>query len=132
MIIDLSPSIRTARITSVLTGIDADSGSAKLKLYSGTKPTAGDAITDQILVGTFIFTDPAGTVTNQTLTLTVAGDILAVATDTITWARITTSADVWCIDLDVTDNLGTGAIKIDNTAVTTGGTIKLLSATLSD
>jgi hypothetical protein len=66
------------------------------------------------------------------LTLTASADVLVVAEGVITWCRITDSADTFCIDMDVTTESGDGACKIDNTQVYIGGTIKVISAALSD
>lgn len=84
-----------------------------------------------MLLATSTFTDPCGTISNCVLTLTVANDVLVVAEGIITWCRITDSADNFCIDMDVTNNAGNGAVKIDATQVYVGGTIKVLSAALS-
>lgn len=85
-----------------------------------------------MLVATALFTDPCGTIANVVLTLTIAADVLAVAEGFITWCRITDSADIFCIDLDVSDNNGSGAVKIDNQQVYIGGTVRVLAASLSD
>ena len=84
------------------------------------------------MVGTVLFTDPCGTIDNIVLTLTTAGDIMASAEGIITWTRITDSEDTYCLDLDVSNNEGDGAVKIDNLQVYVGGTIRVLSAALSD
>lgn len=109
-------------------GRDQESGSS----IRGTKPSPGAAITDQVLLATTTFTDPCGTIANQVLTLTASGDVLAVAEGIITWCRMTDSADTFCVDMDVTINEGNGAVKIDSTQVYSGGTIRILSAALSD
>ena len=57
---------------------------------------------------------------------------MASAEGIITWTRITDSANTYCLDLDVSNNEGDGAVKIDNPQVYVGGTIRVLSASLSD
>lgn len=98
----------------------------------GTKPAIGASITDQTLIATTLFADPCGSISSQTLTFTTPADVLAVSAGVVTWCRITDSDDTFCLDMDVSDNLGNGAVKIDNTEVFIGGTIKILSAAIAD
>lgn len=83
-------------------------------------------------MATVLFTDPCGTIANSVLTLTVAADVLAIAEGFITWCRITDSDDTFCADMDVSNNEGNGAVKIDNQQVYIGGTVKVLAASLAD
>ncbi len=132
MIFDLSLTVRTARAQVIANALDGGSGKAKWRFYTGPKPVAGAAITTETLLATVLLTDPCGSVTDGALTLTSDGDVLAVADVVIAWSRFTDSADTYVMDADVTNTAGSGAIKIDNTQVYTGGTIRVVSATFTE
>ncbi|MFZ4792413.1 MAG: hypothetical protein ACOYMW_16260 [Candidatus Competibacteraceae bacterium] len=132
MIFDLSLTVRTARAQVIANALDGGSGKAKWLFYTGPKPVAGAAITTETLLATVLLTDPCGSVTDGALTLTSDGDVLAVADGVIAWSRFTDSADTYVMDADVTNTAGSGAIKIDNTQVYTGGTIRVVSATFTE
>lgn len=134
MLIDFSLTIRNNRLTQILNGIDAGGDQGKIKYYTGTKPAVGGAITDQILVGTSLFAYPCGSVANAVLTFSFAnnGETQAVATGDITWARLTTSADVFVADVDVSNNAGTGVIKMDSTQIYNGGTLRVNSGVINE
>ncbi len=128
----LSLAVRNARAQVIADALDGGTGPAKWLFYTGPQPAAGAAITTQTLLATVLLTDPCGTVSNGTLTLSSAGDVLAVASGVIAWARLTDSADTIVMDADVSALGGGGAITIDNTQVYTGGTVRILSAALTE
>lgn len=104
----------------------------KLKLYDGTKPSPGAAITTQVLLAEILFNDPCGTVSDGVLTLTFEGETQALATSDVTWCRITDSDNVFVIDADVTDTSGSGAVKIDSIHLYEGGLVRVSTATISE
>lgn len=129
---DFSLAVRTARAQVIANALDGGTGKAKWLFYTGPKPAAGATITSETLLATVRLTDPCGTAADGALTLTSDGDVLAVADGIIAWARFTDSADTYVMDADVTNTAGTGAIKIDNTQVYTGGTVRIVSATFTE
>jgi hypothetical protein len=107
----MSTTLRNARATSIATTAGA---SAKLKFMSGTQPAAGGAETTLLATLTFgalITTGGAG-VANGALPLgTVSQSNATHVSGTPTWARLTTSADVWVCDFTIpTDLTFTGTI----------------------
>jgi len=131
--IALADSIRTIRATALLTALDAGSGPAIMEFYTATQPAKGVAITDQTLLGSVTFSDPAGVIANCVLTMSpIADDILADNDGIITWARILDGDGVFVADLTVTNNAGAGPIKMASTQVYAGGIIRVTAAVLTE
>lgn len=130
--ITLASAIKTARLQAVLNAIDAGSGAAELRLYTAPQPSGGVAITTQTLLIALPLADPAGSISGAALTLTPMLDTLCVASGDLAWARLVDSAGVWCADFDITLAGGGGAITVDRLDVYTGGTIRTLSASLTE
>ncbi len=128
----LSLAVRNARAQVIADAIDGGSGPGEWRFYTAPQPAAGGALTTQTLLATVLLTDPCGTVSDGVLTLSSAGDVLAVAKGIIAWARLTDSAGTFVVDADVSALGGGGAITIDNTQVYTGGTVRILSAALTE
>ena len=104
-----------------------------LKLYSGTRPaTPNTAITSQVLLATFTFSDPAGTVTNGGWTAgTIAAAMVAVS-GTATWARIYDSTGTVIADCDV-GATGSGAmIELSAVNLVQGAYVSVVSFTLTE
>jgi len=101
--------------------------SAKLIIYSGTQPsgggTAGTILAELVCDGTAF----AGAASGGVLTLNgVTADSAANATGTASWFRITTSADGWVMDGDVsTQAAGTGDLQLDDTSIVLNGNVAL-------
>ncbi len=127
-----SAAVRNARAQVIADAIDGGSGPGEWRFYTAPQPAAGGALTTQTLLATVLLTEPCGTVSEGVLTLTSAGDVLAVATGIIAWARFTDSAGTLVLDADV-GTLGSGAaVTIDNPQVYAGGTVRIVSATLTE
>lgn len=129
MTVVVNNSLANGFAADVLAALDAGSGPAVIKFYTGTKPAGPDtAITSQTLLGTLTCSDPAGTVSGRTLTFSaIAADTSADADGTCTWARILDSAGVAVADVSVGLS-GSGADMIANTVTfLTGGQISITS-----
>jgi len=127
-----SPAVRNARAQVIANALDAGSGPAQWQFYTGPQPAAGGALTTQTLLATVLLTDPCGTVTDGVLTLTSAGDVLAVASGIIAWARFTDSAGTVVLDADVGTPGSGAAVTIDHPQVYAGGTVRIVSAALTE
>lgn len=134
MPINFAMTVRNNRLTQILNAIDAGGDKGKLNYYTATQPAVGGAITTQTLVGTSRFAYPCGSVANAALTFSFDnnGETQAVASGLITWARITSSTDTFVADVDVTDNNGTGVIKIDSPQLYAGGTVRVTSGVINE
>ncbi len=131
MTLGILVSLRNAFLNAIRDAIDAGAGAGRIKIYSGTRPATGGAITTQVLLGTVLCSDPcapnaaAGVLTFNSFT----DDEDADNSGTATWARITDSDDNFVTDADV----GTSGadINLNSTNITQGGIIRITSGTLT-
>ncbi len=122
--------LRSSRATAILTAIDAGGAAGSLKLYNGTRPATGGAVTT--LVGTLTFSYPSGTVTNGVYTLAAVTPTTSALNDTSVWGRIVTSAGVFVMDVSVSTIGGTGEVQLANNVFAIGGAINLVSAAFTE
>jgi hypothetical protein len=130
----LSDAAANAGVDAIVDLIDAGSGAGYIEFYTASKPAGpGTAITDQTLLGTLTFSDPAfGAASSGTATASsITSDSSADATGTAAWARIYDSDDTAIMDVDVTETSGGGAITLNTTSIVAGGEIAITSATFS-
>lgn len=122
-------STRNAMAQVIVDALDAGSGPSLLKFYTGAMPASPEtAITDQVLLGTLTCSDPSASVTDGTITFAaITQDDAADAGGTVTWARHCDSTGAAVIDHDVTNEAGTGAIKLNTVTVVQGGPIRMNS-----
>lgn len=128
-VITLSNTAANNVLTAINDLLNAGSGAATIKLYTGTKPVGPDtAVTTQTLLGTLTCADPAGSVASRTLTFgSITQDSAADATGTATWARLADSAGVATADIDVTATGGGGFMQLNTTSIVIGGPILISS-----
>jgi hypothetical protein len=99
----VSDAIANAWAIDLLARINAGAGPGYLEFYTAAQPAGPDtAITSQTLLGTTVFSDPAGTVTGRVLTFDlITNDADADATGTVTWARAYDSTGLAVADFTV-------------------------------
>lgn len=133
MAMGFNATLRTARAQKIIDAIDAGTGPGTLKFYTGTRPATGEAITTETLLGTCIFSDPCGTISNGVLTFSaVTQDAAADASGVCSWARVQDSAGVFVMDLAV-GGTGSGAdIILNTTSIVVGGPISVTSAVITE
>ena len=126
MAVNYATSLKTTRMTAVVTAIDGGAGAGVLEI--GT--TAFASTLAQITLN-----DPCGTVSGAVLTLDVdpvPSDSSANATGTAAVARIKDSNGTVIVDgLTVTASGGGGDIIIGSTAITSGQAVSLTSGTIT-
>jgi hypothetical protein len=132
-IIRFLTAVKSAVLAPVITAIDAGSGAGTIKVYSGTIPaTPATAITTQVLLGTLTFSDPCGSESGGTITMSaITQDSSADATGTASWARIQDSAGVVVCDIDVTTTGGGGTMQLNTTNIVIGGPILVTAFTIT-
>lgn len=123
---------RNARATAIRDLIDAGSGPGTLKIYAGTVPATGAAITTQTLLGTCTFSDPCGTVTNGVLTFSAITGGTAVATGTATFARALDSTGTFVADLDAGVTGSGSAIELSTVGIVIGAVLSVTSGTITE
>lgn len=133
MAIGYATALRTTRITAVLTAIDYATGAGTLKIYSGTRPATGAAVTTQTLLATLTFSSTSGTVSNGVLTFSaITKDSSADADGTATWARIQDGDAAFVADLDVGATGSGKDIILNNVNIVAGGEVSISSASITE
>ena len=120
-------------LDTLKTAIDAGAGAGTIKVYNGTQPTsANDAITTQTLLATLTFSDPCGTTSSGTLTMSsITQDSAADATGTATWARIADSTGATVFDVDVTVTGAGGTLQFNTTNFVINGPVLISAFTVT-
>ena len=132
MSVYLSTTARNAALDSVLALLNGGASGGLLRVYSGTRPGNADVgVTDQVLLATLTFSDPAFTSADGGIATanTIAEDAAADATGTATWGRMIDSAGAVVMDVSV----GTfGTTVILNTAnIVAGAVVRIVSASFT-
>lgn len=132
-VIKLAVAVRQDMAQAIIDKIDAGAGAATLKFYTATQPAGPDtAISSQTLLGTLTCSDPSATKSAGVITFeAITQDSAADATDTATWARLADSTGAAVADFDVTNEAGSGAIKLNTTSIVSGGPILMNSLTIT-
>jgi len=132
-VIKLTTAVRNAMGDAILAALDAGSGPATLEVYTGTQPAGpATAITDQVLLGTLTFSDPAGSTSGGVITFgAITQDTAADATGTAAWVRLRDSTGAAVMDGDATVSAGTGFFKLNTLSIVAGGPIQATSGTLT-
>ena len=132
MTIGLKDDIRNDRLDLITQYIDAGAGPGTIKVYDGTRPAKGAAITTETLLVTGTFSDPsAPAATGGVLTFNAITGGNAVADGTATWARVEDSDGTFIMDMSV-GLVGSGAdLILNTTALVTGGPVAFTAATIT-
>lgn len=126
MAIGYITTLRTTRITALLTGIGT---SGFLDIYDGTKPaTVGGTATTRLAHIPLQAT--AGTVTSGVLTFNTPMTVAAAASGTATWARLTNSGGT--AQADMTVGLSGADINFDSVSFVSAGTVTVSSLTITE
>lgn len=118
-----------AALAATLTRLNAGATGATLDLYATAQPASG-ADPGGTPLATFTLPKPAGVIDAGVLTLGAVPDALVAATGIALWARVKVGV-VHEMDCDVSDVAGTGTVKLSNTQLYAGGTVRLSSGVLS-
>jgi hypothetical protein len=129
MTLALSPSLKTARLTALLDVIETGNGAAQLTFYGGAQPEPGG--TPVIGIAQSWLNYPCGTIQDNVLTLALPDTIVASASGTITWARLTNMNGDWVIDMSVSDSPGADLV-MSPVDVIVGGLINFITKTISE
>lgn len=133
MILRLSPALRSAIAAAWIAQLDAGAGPAIIEFYTGSIPAnLSDALTTQVKLGTLTCSDPTATEAAGVITFgAITQDSAADASGTAAWSYIKDGNGAVVMAVDVTDNAGTGFIKINTTTVVAGGPILINSLTIT-
>lgn len=131
MSIGFSTAVRNAMMNAVVA--EAGNG-ALLRLYTGTRPATGAALSGNTLLGTLTLGSPmAPAAASGVLTLnSITEDSSADNTGTCTWARLVKAdGTTFVADFNVTATGGGGDITMNAVAISAGQLIQAASATLT-
>lgn len=133
MILRFVPALRSAIADLIISYHDAGGGPAIVEFYTGAIPTnLGDALTDQVKLGTLTCSDPSATQTVGVITFgTITQDNAADASGTAAWVYIKDSTGAIVDAGDVTDLAGNGFVKVNTTTVVADGPIAITSLTIT-
>ena len=128
MTVGMVTNLRNARLDAITTFAG---GSCKLRIYSGTRPATGGAITTLLAEltcnATFAPAASSGVLTLNSIT----SDSSADATGTATWARIYKS-DGTTIVLDCSVGTSGADINLNTTSIVAGAVVACTSATITE
>lgn len=134
MAIGMSTTLRNDRLQKIIDAIDAGAGAGTLKIYDGTRPATGAAITSQVLLAELTFSDPcASAPSGGVLTFSaITADASANATGTATWARVADSTGAFVMDLSV-GVAGSGAdVELFDITITAAATVGVSGAFINE
>ncbi len=121
--------LRNNMLDEITALVDAGAGAGKLRIYDGTQPATGGAVTT--LLAELAMNDPsfgaaaAGVLTANAIT----DDTSADNTGTATWFRIVDSDDTFVLDGDA--GVGSEALVLNTAAVTAGVNVEVSSLVLT-
>ncbi len=105
MALAFKESIRNARLDLITTAIDAGAGAGTIRMYDGTRPATGAAITTEVLLAEPVFNDPSfAAAASGSITADVAPaveDTAADAAGTLSWFRVVDSNGLFVMDGDI-------------------------------
>lgn len=130
MTVGFATGLRNARADAITTFAG---GSAKLRIYSGTRPATGGTATTLLAEltcnATFAPSAAGGVLTLNAIT----GDTSADATGTATWARIVKSdGTTFVLDCSVTATGGGGDIQLATVSLVAGAAVNVTSAVFTE
>lgn len=110
MRVEAAFSFENAFWTAIAAALDAHTTPGRARVYSGTPPARGGALTGgNVLVVDFTLADPcAASISDGVLTLGAVAPALVLSTAAHTFARFESGAGTWVMDID-SGILGSGA-----------------------
>ena len=132
-VVHFAAALKDQVLAPVVAAIDAGTGAGTIKIYTGAIPAnCSIAVTTQTLLGTLTFSDPCGTISSGTITMSaITQDSAADATGTAAWARVADSTGTTVMDLDITSTGGGGSLTLNTTNIVVGGPILITSFTIA-
>lgn len=129
MDIDVSQALIERRALAVLDFLDAGTWPARLEIYGGERPGAGEeAVSPLVVIGLL---KPCGVITGGALVLASPPEQLVVETGVATWARLVAGDGAWALDCPVSDIAGAAPVRLSDVQLYAGGYTRLVSAVLS-
>lgn len=124
---------RTILAAALADVLNAGAGPVEIQFYTAPRTaTPLTAITTQTLLGTLVCSSPAVSASGAVVSfIDIDDDPTADASGAADWARVIYDDGAKALDVDVTNNAGTGAIKINTVTIEAGGPIQISSFTIT-
>jgi hypothetical protein len=131
MALGFATTLRNNRLDAITAFVG---GSALLRIYSGSRPATGGAITTLLAQLTANATFAPGASSGVLTLNAISPATSAAATGTATWFRLyKADGTTFVMDGSVsTVAAGTGDMRLDDTAIVLGGTVAISSATITE
>ena len=126
MALAYATTLRNAQLDAIDDAVNAGSGAGTIKLYTGTRPATGGALSGNTLLGTLTFSSTAfGAASSGTITAASITSGTAAATGTATWFRVEDSDANFVADGDV----GTSGsdLNLSTVSISSGATLEITS-----
>lgn len=109
--------------------LDVGAGTASIVFYAAPRPEPGEAPTGDALA-TILLADGAGTLDAQAfqIVLTVPVEGQVTTGGDAAWARVLDNTGAWWADCSVSDDGGSGEIKLASVTLAAGAFVRLTSA----
>lgn len=129
MAIAFSTTCRNNMLDEVTALIDADASAGQIKIYDGTRPATGAAVTTQTLLAELTFsTTSAAAASGGVLTFSsITADSSANATGTASWARVLDGASAFVFDCGVGATGSGQDIELNTTSIVSGESVTITS-----
>jgi hypothetical protein len=129
MALGYATALRNNQLTQVSNAIDAGTTGGFLRIYSGTRPATGGAVTTLLAQLQFSTTSHAAPSGGSMTANAITADASADATGTATWFRVVDDTAAFVMDGDV----GTSGsdLNLNSTSITAGGTVSVTSWVLT-
>ena len=130
--ITYSDAVIADRLQAFTRGLDSGSGPGQLKIYDGTRPNSGAAITTQKLLVTAFFAKPSSAgVVNGVLSFDVdETPVTCVDSGVATWARFENSAGTFLADTDVGVSGSGKGVELSKVQLYLGGEVTVTLGTM--
>lgn len=125
--------LRNSRLDLIRDAIDAGAAAGTVKVYTGTKPATGGALSGNTLLTTGTFGDPsAPAATGGVLTFNAISYTTAQADGTATWGRVEDSDGNFVADMTV-GGAGSGEdIELSSINMLSGATVEHVGASITE
>jgi hypothetical protein len=130
--ISLKTTLASTMLASLVTLADGGTGAAYITIYSGTVPTTAETVlSGQTALAQLTCSKPSATVSGKTLTFAAITSHSISASGTASFFRLCASDGTVVLQGSVSDTIGSGDLKLGTTALVSGGTAAITSATVA-
>lgn len=125
MALGMVAALRNARLDAINAAINAGAGAGKIRIYDGSRPATGGAVTN--LLAELTFSDPAssGAAAGALAFDAITQDASADATGTATWFRIVDSTNAFVLDGSAGASGGGADLELNTTSIVAGAAVSI-------